>query len=143
MKTTYHVRAALCGEKLLKSAIILLLSAGLTGVAIAQRQKKTDPCANPLSQFEMNQCAGKTYRAADATMNQVYRDLLSMLNEPEKLQLKEAQLAWLKYRDANCEFVADEYKGGSIRPLILASCLADMTKRRTTELKNQIKERDL
>jgi uncharacterized protein YecT (DUF1311 family) len=91
----------------------------------------------------MNQCAGKAFRAADATMNQVYRRLVLMLDEDEKAQLKEAQTAWLKYRDTNCEFVADQYKGGSIRPLIKATCLGDMTKRRTTELKTQIKERTL
>lgn len=76
-------------------------------------------------------------------MNQVYRKLVLMLDEDEKAQLKEAQTAWLKYRDASCEFVADQYKGGSIRPLIEATCLGDMTKRRTTELKTQIKERTL
>lgn len=91
----------------------------------------------------MNQCAGKAFRSADATMNQVYRKFVSTLNEDEKAQLKEAQLAWLKYRDTNCEFVADQYKGGSIRPLIEATCLGDMTKSRTTELKAQIKERNL
>jgi uncharacterized protein YecT (DUF1311 family) len=91
----------------------------------------------------MNQCAGKAFRAADATMNQVYRRLVSMLDEDEKAQLKEAQTAWLKYRDTNCEFVADQYKGGSIRPLIEATCLGDMTKSRTTELKTQITERTL
>ena len=121
----------------------LLLLLLLCGAASGQRKKKNDPCANPLSQFEMNQCAGKAFRSADATMNQVYRKLVSTLNEDEKAQLKEAQLAWLKYRDTNCEFVADQYKGGSIRPLIEATCLGDMTKSRTTELKAQIKERNL
>jgi len=131
-------------EKLLKLAItFLLLFVMASGAALGQRKKKSDPCANPLTQFDMNQCAGKAYRAADETMNQVYGKLFSMLNDDEKAQLREAQLAWLKYRDTNCEFVADEYKGGSIRPLIQATCLAEMTKKRTTELKTQIKERNL
>jgi uncharacterized protein YecT (DUF1311 family) len=131
-------------ERLLRAAIILLLLLVLAnGVASGQRRNKSDPCASPLTQFDMNQCAGKAFRAADATMNQVYRRLVLMLDEDEKAQLKEAQTAWLKYRDTNCEFVADQYKGGSIRPLIKATCLGDMTKRRTTELKTQIKERTL
>jgi uncharacterized protein YecT (DUF1311 family) len=128
----------------LKPTIIFLLLFVLTnGVGSGQRKKNNYPCANPMSQLEMNQCAGKAYRAADATMNQIYRKLVAMLDEAEQGQLKEVQLAWLKYRDANCEFVADEYKGGSIRPLIQATCLADITRRRTTELKTQIKERAL
>ena len=123
------------------AVVLLFVLAG--GVAVGQRKSKSDPCANPLTQFDMNQCAGKAFRAADATMNQVYRKLVSMLDEGEKAQLKEAQVAWLKYRDTNCEFVADQYKGGSIRPLIQATCLKDMTKGRTTELRTQIKERSL
>jgi uncharacterized protein YecT (DUF1311 family) len=128
----------------LKPAItFLLLSLLISGTAFGQRKKKNDPCANAQTQYEMNQCAGKAFRAADATLNEVYRKLVSMLNEDEKAQLKDAQTAWLKYRDTNCEFVADEYKGGSIRPLILATCLGNMTKSRTAELKTQIKERTL
>lgn len=132
-------------ERLLKPAItFMLLFLLIGGAASGQRKKRSDPCVNALTQFAMNQCAGKAYRAADATMNQVYRKLVSMLDEEEeKAQLKEAQTAWLKYRDTNCEYVADQYKGGSIRPLIEASCLEDMTKRRTTELKTQIKDRNL
>lgn len=128
----------------MKPVVTFLLLFVLTvGAASGQRKKTSDPCANPVTQFEMNQCAGKAYRAADASMNQVYRKLVSMLDEEEQAQLKEAQLAWLKYRDMNCEFVADQYKGGSIRPLIQASCLKDLTKNRTTQLKTQIKDRTL
>ncbi len=90
----------------------------------------------------MNDCSGKEYKAADATLNQVYRQLVSKLDDEEKAQLKEVESAWLKYRDANCNFVADQYKGGTIRPMIDAMCLAEMTKNRTAELRMQIKDRD-
>ena len=126
-----------------KAVTFLLLFALAAGAAAGQRKTRSDPCADPGTQFEMNQCAGKKYRAADANLNQVYRKLVAMLDEEERAQLKEAQTAWLKYRDTNCEFVADQYKGGSIRPLIQATCLGDMTNRRTAELKTQIKERNL
>ncbi len=144
MKSARREAIAYWQESLLKAVITVLLLLVITsGITSAQRKKKTDPCANPVTQFEMNQCAGKAYRAADATMNSVYRKLVAMLDEDEKAKLKEAQVAWLKYRDTNCEFVGDQYAGGSIRPLIEATCLADMTKSRATELKTQIKERSL
>ena len=91
----------------------------------------------------MTQCARRDYQTADALLNQAYRRLAAMLDDEKKTQLKEAQTAWLKYRDSNCEFVADEFKGGSMRPMIYADCLGDMTKKRTDELRNQIKERNL
>ena len=89
----------------------------------------------------MNDCAGKEYKTADVVLNQVYRQLVSLLDDQEKSELKEAQTAWLKYRDANCDFVADQYKGGTIRPMIHGLCLAEMTRNRTTELRSQIKDR--
>ena len=119
----------------------LLILVGF-GIAPGQRTKKTDPCANAQSQADMNDCWGREYKAADATLNQVYRQLVSKLSDEEKAQLKEVESAWLKYRDSNCEFVADEYKGGTIRPMAHAICLADMTKNRTAELRIQIKDRD-
>jgi uncharacterized protein YecT (DUF1311 family) len=120
-----------------------LLLVACAGFSVAgQKKESDDPCPGAQSQAEMNQCAGKAYKAADAELNQVYQKLVAMLDEEEKVQLKTVETAWLKYRDANCEFVADQYKGGSIRPMIHAFCLADMTKNRTTEIRNQIKDRD-
>ena len=118
--------------------LILIMSVA----AHAQGPAKNEPCADAQSQAEMNICWGKEYKAADATLNQVYRQLFAKLDDEQKAQLKNAQTAWLKYRDANCEFVADQYKGGSMRPMIAAICLADITSNRSTELKNQIKDRD-
>lgn len=120
--------------------LLLLLSSAVTSIS-AQKPKKTDPCANPQTQTEMTQCAADAYKAADKVLNQVYQNLVAKLDDEEKAQLKEAQTAWLKYRDTNCDFVADQYKGGTMRPMIYAGCLADVTKKRTSELRDQIKER--
>jgi uncharacterized protein YecT (DUF1311 family) len=109
--------------------------------AFSQDRKK-DPCADAQSQAEMNICWGKEYKAADARLNSAYREFMSKLNEEETAQLKNAQLAWLKYRDANCEFVADQFKRGSMRPMIAAMCLADVTDTRAKELKSQMKDRE-
>src|SRR5205807_10485272 len=113
----------------------------LVACAFGQSTKKTDACASAQTQADMNICWSNEYKSADATLNQVYRRLVSKLDDEEKTQLKEVETAWLKYRDANCDFVADQYKGGTIRPMIDAICLADMTKNRTAELRNQIKDR--
>lgn len=127
--------------KSIKSSIILILALLLSSISIAGQKPKDDPCPNAQSQLEMNQCASNTYKAADGELNQAYRKLVAMLDTEEKVQLKVAQTAWLKYRDAHCQFVGDQYKGGSIRPMIYAFCLADVTRNRTTELKGQIEDR--
>src|SRR6267142_215159 len=125
----------------MKLAIVtLFVSVLFVASAFGQGAKKA-PCSDANTQTEMNICAGKEYKAADATLNRVYQQLVAMLEPEEKAQLKEAQTAWIKYRDANCEFVADQYKGGSIRPMIHGLCLAGVTSNRTSELKAQIKDR--
>lgn len=132
--------------KLFRWGILLTLAALVFAASvstIAQKRKKSGPCANPQTQAEMNICAGEDFKAADAVLNQVYQQLMAKLDDEEKAQLKDAENAWLKYRDTNCDFVADQFKGGSMRPMIYAGCLADMTTKRTTELKTQIKERSL
>lgn len=140
MKTSFEPRRIAPYSGAGTAAVLLLLLLLAISVS-AQKPGKTDPCANPQTQIEMTQCAAEAYKAADVVLNQVYQKLVAMLDADEKAQLKEAQTAWIKYRDANCDFVADQYKGGTIRPMIYAGCLADVTKKRTSELRDQIKER--
>ena len=127
----------------MKCAGTILIGLALIATCVfAQGTKKPTPCADAQTQADMNICWGKEYKAADATLNQVYGQLMRKLDEPDKAQLKQVETAWLKYRDANCEFVADQYKGGTIRPMIEAMCLADVTRNRTNELRNRIKDRE-
>src|SRR5437899_11516633 len=104
---------------------LLILFSG----AFVQEQKKPEPCADAQSQAEMNFCWGNEYKAADARLNEAYRQFASKLDDAEKAQLKNAQLAWLKYRDANCDFVADQYKVGTIRPMIGLICTGQQQNR--------------
>src|SRR5258708_39143095 len=99
----------------MKLSIIFLILLVPVGVStFGQGQKKTEPCADAQSQAEMNICWGKEYKAADATLNQVYRQLTRKLDDADRTQLKQVEAAWLKYRDANRQFLADQDKGGTI-----------------------------
>jgi uncharacterized protein YecT (DUF1311 family) len=125
--------------KLITISILVIL---IPAVAIFSQDQKKDPCAAAQSQAEMNMCWGKEYKAADTRLNEAFRQFMTKLNDEEKAQLKKAQLAWITYRDANCDFVADQYKGGTMRPMIAAMCLADVTNARVNELQSQIKDRE-
>ena len=48
--------------------------------------------------------------------------------------LLEAQRAWLKYRDAHCRSNGYFARGGSLEPLLVASCKTTLTRIRTVEL---------
>lgn len=125
-----------------KLLALVLSSAALSAAASAQRRAADDPCRDPQSQAEMNMCAAKRFKAADAELNRVYNRLVSMLggNGDSLARLKAAEVSWLKYRDDNCDYEADFFEGGSMRPLIYSSCLERMTKSRTAELRGQLKE---
>jgi uncharacterized protein YecT (DUF1311 family) len=107
--------------------------------AVAQNPQTPDPCDNAETTVEMRDCAGKEYKAADAELNTVYKQLMASLSDhPYEAALKTAQQAWLKYRDANCEFEAFDNRGGTIYPVVYNSCLAVMTRARTKELREQL-----
>ena len=126
----------------MKLFISVLIALFVMSVSVPGQKQKPKPCEDAQTQADMNICWGNEYKKADASLNKTYQQLAAMLDDEQKAQLKTAETAWLKYRDTNCEFVADQYKGGSIRPMIAAICLADVTNNRTTELKNQIKDRN-
>ena len=117
-------------------SLIVLVSISIALLAQAPPKPEPDPCVNPQNTFDMRVCASKQYKDADAELNRVYKIVMSALDDDEqKSLLRKAQLAWLQYRDANAEYQADLYRGGSIAPQIKLQCLADMTKARTAELK--------
>lgn len=110
------------------------LCAGLimgTGAAA----QSTAECVSPQSQQLMNACAAKEYAAADAALNTAWGSAKSFADAiGQGKELLKAQRAWLAYRDAACAVHASPYEGGSLQPLIRATCLSEITKERTAML---------
>ncbi|MFW9263772.1 lysozyme inhibitor LprI family protein [Nostoc sp. CALU 546] len=96
-------------------------------------------CNNPQTQTAINECTKLSYQNADKKLNQVYQQLLLILERSRKQKLIAAQLAWIKFRDSNCEFERSRYEGGSIAPTIYFGCLEKTTKLRTQELQEYLK----
>ena len=96
--------------------------------------------AQPETQMELNMAADQAFKKADAALNIVYKQLLNQLDAEGKTKLQAAQRLWLKYRDAECESESDDYRGGSILPMIYSECAERVTKARTAELKDRLTE---
>ena len=102
-------------------------------------------CSDPQTQTEMNICAGKDYQAADAELNRVYKLAIRSMKEsdsdlPPEMKgaekaLRSAQRSWIPYRDKACEAYGFLARGGTMESLLVSSCLADLTRQRTKELK--------
>lgn len=62
-------------------------------------------------------CFGAYEQAWDYELNHYYKRLRSVLNDEDKAMLKQAQLAWIKHRDATSTFnslaVNKQYEGQS------------------------------
>jgi uncharacterized protein YecT (DUF1311 family) len=114
------------------------MSTLLTAGTLAQPQAN---CSNPTSNIEYKFCAYQDYRAADKRLNQVYQQITASLSGEEKQRLVEAQLAWIKFRDANCNFEVYRSLGGTGYGGFLSNCLERMTKARTVELQMWYAER--
>jgi uncharacterized protein YecT (DUF1311 family) len=122
--------------KLLSFAMLIMFGA-LSG--LAEPQKTKDPCANAQTTAEMRDCAGREYKQADDELNRVYRQLMAKLDdEGRKTALKTAQQAWIKYRDANCDFASYLNRGGTIEPVVRYNCMTGMTVARTKELREYL-----
>jgi uncharacterized protein YecT (DUF1311 family) len=105
-------------------------------------------CANAMAQQDMNQCAYADWEAADAELNDAYRNAIALLtqwdaNLPQDEQggaaaLKEAQRAWITFRDKTCEAEGYAMKGGSAEPLLIYGCMRLVTEERTNHLTSMV-----
>ncbi|WP_417241409.1 lysozyme inhibitor LprI family protein [Celeribacter sp.] len=114
---------------------LILIAAVCAAPALAQEVD----CETAMTQYEMNHCAYEAYLAADEDLNATYiwsLDVAYEWSNDAAMALRDAQRAWIPYRDAACVAAASRYEGGSIQPLIEYSCLDHLTRQRTQELRN-------
>ena len=121
--------------------LVFLLAAGAAAAAPADR------CADPVTQRDMNQCAAQDYAEADAALNAQWTITADITRERDRQLDREyddrpgyfetllaAQRAWLTYRDEHCASEGYLYRGGSMEPMVVSSCKAQLTEQRTTQL---------
>ncbi len=124
----------------------VFLAAFLAAVSLCAAEEVD--CENAQTQMDMNICADKDYQQADKALNAVYKKAVAAAREMDDNvkdmgeayvgavdALKRAQRAWIGYRDGQCEFAGFEARGGSMEPMLVSGCLADLTRKRTDELK--------
>jgi len=128
---------------------LIILTLFLALCTSARAQGKDDPCERAEKSgvtVDLVECSSKKLAAADAELNKTYRQLIPKLNSKDwETKLRTAQQAWIKYRDANCDYESEFSGGGSATTFEYNFCLADMTTARTKQLREmltKIKERD-
>ncbi|MBV6273383.1 DUF1311 domain-containing protein [Alcaligenaceae bacterium CGII-47] len=84
---------------------------------------------------DMIDCMTAEHQRQDGRLNKAYKALMDDLDAERKNQLKTAQRAWIKFRDANCDFYYDP-DGGSMARVSANDCMISMTANRAHELEN-------
>lgn len=115
---------------MMRLSILILSLMGSVALPVSAQVQ----CDYSGTQTQMNACAYRDYNRADAALNQAYKHAMSKLSDPTKTKLQQAQRLWIPYRDAACDAEASPFEGGSLQPLIRATCLQDLTETRTQNL---------
>ncbi len=102
--------------------------------------QEEDPCPGARTQQDLNRCASRAFQRADAELNELYQQLMKDAGAAEKAKLRAAQVAWLKFRDAHCEYEAFGNTGGSIYPMVYSFCLAEVTGERSKQFRDTLRE---
>lgn len=105
-------------------------------------------CADPFTQAEINMCARADQEAAEAEMTAAFDLLLAQLQDQDRSYadsgpefvgaealLQESQEAWIASRSAFCSIPSLTFRGGSMRPGVVASCMAALARSRAEELR--------
>jgi uncharacterized protein YecT (DUF1311 family) len=101
---------------------------------------RTRDCDKETVQMEMNLCAGANLDTANGELNRVYQKAIAQQTDQKaKDQLKDAERAWIAYRDKECGWeIGPQEDGGSIWPMAMDNCLQDKTDARIRELREQL-----
>ncbi len=85
-------------------------------------------CAAAQTTHELRLEADAEYKQADAALNTAYKSVMAVLDDGQKTLLREAQRAWIPYRDADVEAEASVYAGGTLAPVIAADAATTLTR---------------
>lgn len=101
-------------------------------------------CANAEAQVELTYCAEQDWMTADADLNDAYKAAMTaMKNVDANLDaqdrgavenLRNAQRAWITFRDAACAAEGYPMHGGTAEPMVIYGCRALLTQQRAEAL---------
>lgn len=143
---TIHSRKAIWRAILFSIATLALMASGPALAPAAE----PDECADPQAQQQMNYCAAQEFWKLDGELTKVYEEALAYTKKmdqsaspPDAPDLKTetealtiAEKAWLQYRDAHCDGMGYQARGGTLEPLLVGNCKIELTKNRIKELKD-------
>ena len=97
------------------------------------------PCDDSQSSYDMATCLDRAYKAADQRLNTTYKVQRENLDAQGKTLLRNAQRAWIKFRDEECRWTEDGSRGGAMASMLGLGCQTILTERRIKDLNGAIR----
>lgn len=101
-------------------------------------------CASAVTQADLMRCFQSEYEAMDGDLNDAYKLAMADARSMDAVfpdakpsfadTLRDAQRAWIPFRDKACQAQSFVFRGGSMEGLEYLQCLMKMTERRTEDL---------
>jgi uncharacterized protein YecT (DUF1311 family) len=125
--------------KTMMKFIITLISLFVTTSSFAINCDKAE------TQIDMNECAKANSDKVDVELNRIYTQILDLVKEDpvEAKYVRNAERAWIKYRDAQLQmFYPPREEGyyGTVQPLCDQDAYQRLTEARIEELKKWLKK---
>lgn len=105
-------------------------------------------CTAPTMQMEMTYCAEQDWLTADAALNDAYKAAMAAQRRIDadlpadqrgaEDYLRQAQRAWVSFRDAACAAEGYQAHGGSMEPMLIYACRARLTAARSADLRAMV-----
>jgi uncharacterized protein YecT (DUF1311 family) len=136
--------------------MIAAILAAMALQASLDAQSRKYHCDNQQNQAEMTACAGIDFARADRELNAVWREAVAHARAIDRESrgfrgsddrpgseavLRDAQRAWLIFRDAHCTLEGYDARGGSMEPMLYNGCRARITRERVAQLRPAVSER--
>ncbi|MCU1599458.1 MAG: urease [Frankiales bacterium] len=91
------------------------------------------PCDDATNLGEQG-CLEKDVLAADVKVNELVKGYWDKGDAQNRAALARSERAWFAYRSALCSWEGDQYRDGSILPVVVAQCLSDVTTQHAKDL---------
>ena len=118
---------------------------GLLAMLLLAPARVDRACRSPQTQSEMNRCAALDFARADSALNLAWRAAVAVERQQDadsadgrpsaEGKLREAQRAWLVFRDSHCTVEGYAARGGTMESMLENGCRARLTRERTGQLR--------
>lgn len=134
--------------------ILLFLSLFIASILVPCQAQDTSCQPGPMttqSPSQLKMCEGKRYAKANKQLNNTYKQIMEdwkgygtqsgsskearAVSTAEIVQIRNAEIAWIKYKRAFCHTQAIAWQGSGLQPAMVKDCLTALTHEQNANLK--------